>query len=115
MSSDEEHEWFADGLTEEILNSLVRTPDLLVASRTSSFQYKGQNTDVSEIAAALDDQFALAHWGRALYWEGQLGVTDIGSELSPLSREEKLEKYIDAVDAAIGNAFSVSASMIRSN
>jgi TolB-like protein len=53
MSSDAEQEWFADGLTEEILNSLARTPDLLVASRTSSFQYKGQNTDVSTIAAAL--------------------------------------------------------------
>jgi TolB-like protein len=53
MSSDKEQEWFADGLTEEILNSLARTPDLLVASRTSSFQYKGQNTDISEIAAAL--------------------------------------------------------------
>jgi TolB-like protein len=53
MSSDQEQEWFADGLTEEILNSLARTPDLLVASRTSSFQYKGQNTDVSTIAKAL--------------------------------------------------------------
>ena len=53
MSSDEEQEWFADGLTEEILNSLARTPDLLVASRTSSFQYKGQNQDISTIAAAL--------------------------------------------------------------
>ena len=53
MSSDEEQEWFADGLTEEILNSLARTPDLLVASRTSSFQYKGQNLDISAIAAAL--------------------------------------------------------------
>jgi len=220
MSSDEEQEWFADGLTEEILNSLARTPDLLVASRTSSFQYKGENTDVSAIAealgvahilegsvrrggnrlrvtaqlirahdgfhlwsetfdrepedvieiqenvaieianalktamnpealqkmvsagtasvaayeaylealalegqsgasgaveeweeareaydraTALDDQFALAHWGRALYWEAQLSVTDIGSELSPLSREEKLENYREAVDAAIGS------------
>ncbi|MCH8101222.1 MAG: hypothetical protein IIB74_12420, partial [Proteobacteria bacterium] len=54
-------------------------------------------------AVALDDQFALAHWGRALYWESQLSVTDIGSELSPLSREEKLENYLDAIDAAIGN------------
>jgi TolB-like protein len=53
MSSDEEQEWFADGLTEEILNSLARTPDLLVASRTSSFQYKGQSTDISDIARAL--------------------------------------------------------------
>ena len=53
MSSDEEQEWFADGLTEEILNALARTPDLLVASRTSSFQFKGQNTDISDIAEAL--------------------------------------------------------------
>ena len=53
MSSDQEQEWFADGLTEEILNSLARTPDLLVASRNSSFQYKGQNQDISAIAAAL--------------------------------------------------------------
>jgi TolB-like protein len=53
MSSDEEQEWFVDGLTEEILNSLARTPDLLVASRTSSFQYKGRNEDISAIAQAL--------------------------------------------------------------
>jgi TolB-like protein len=53
MSSDEEQEWFADGLTEEILNALARTPDLLVASRTASFQFKGQNTDISAIAKTL--------------------------------------------------------------
>jgi len=53
MSSDAEQEWFADGLTEEILNALARTPDLLVASRTSSFQFKGQNADVSAIAESL--------------------------------------------------------------
>jgi TolB-like protein len=53
MSSDEEQEWFADGLTEEILNSLARTPDLLVAARTSSFAFKGSNKDITEIADAL--------------------------------------------------------------
>ena len=41
MSSDQEQEWFSDGLTEEILNALARTPDLLVAARTSSFKFKG--------------------------------------------------------------------------
>lgn len=45
--------YFADGLTEEILNALTRTPDLLVASRTSSFQYKDQAVDVQEVASAL--------------------------------------------------------------
>jgi TolB-like protein len=53
MSSDKEQEWFADGLTEEILNSLARTPDLLVAARTSSFAYKGSSEDITKIAAAL--------------------------------------------------------------
>ncbi len=53
MSSDEEQQWFADGLTEEVLNSLARTPDLLVASRTSSFGFKGSNDDVRTIAKAL--------------------------------------------------------------
>jgi len=53
MSSDQEQEWFADGLTEEILNSLARTPDLLVTARTTSFGYKGSTDPVPEIAAAL--------------------------------------------------------------
>ena len=53
MSSDQEQEWFADGLTEEILNSLARTPDLLVAARTSSFAFKGSNKDITEIADSL--------------------------------------------------------------
>lgn len=53
MSSDEEQEWFADGLTEEILNSLAKTPDLLVSARTSSFAYKGSARPVPEIAATL--------------------------------------------------------------
>ncbi len=45
--------WFADGLTEEILNSLTRTPDLLVSARTSSFRYKGSDLAIPQIAAEL--------------------------------------------------------------
>jgi len=53
MSSDQAQEWFSDGLTEEILNALARTPDLLVAARTSSFKYKHSDEDARTIAAAL--------------------------------------------------------------
>jgi len=53
MSSDEEQEWFSDGLTEEILNALARTPDLLVTARTSSFKYKGSHEDIPTIASEL--------------------------------------------------------------
>jgi len=57
MSSDQEQEWFSDGLTEEILNALARTPDLLVASRTSSFKYKGSDEGIQTIA----DELGVAH------------------------------------------------------
>jgi TolB-like protein len=53
MSSDKEQEWFVDGLTEELLNALARTADLLVTARTSSFKYKGANQDIPTIAKAL--------------------------------------------------------------
>jgi len=53
LSQEQDQEWFADGLAEEILNSLARTPDLLVASRTSAFAYKGSDKDLRVIATEL--------------------------------------------------------------
>ena len=53
FSPDGEQGWFADGLTDEILNALARTSDLRVASRTSSFQYRGADGDLPRIAREL--------------------------------------------------------------
>jgi TolB-like protein len=53
MSSGPDDEYFADGLTEEILNSLTRVPELLVTARTSAFHFKGQDIPIPEIAATL--------------------------------------------------------------
>ena len=53
MSSGPDDEYFADGLTEEILNSLAQLPDLLVSARTSAFYFKGQDIPVGEIALKL--------------------------------------------------------------
>ena len=52
MSGDEDY--FADGLSEELLNLLAKIPDLKVAGRTSSFTFKGMNRDLREIGDALD-------------------------------------------------------------
>jgi len=46
-------EWFADGLAEEIMSALARTPDLMVSSRTSAFAYKDSGKDISTIAKEL--------------------------------------------------------------
>ncbi len=53
MSSGPDDEYFADGLTEEILNSLARLPELLVTARTSAFHFKGQDRPIPEIASTL--------------------------------------------------------------
>ncbi len=54
MSSGPDDEYFADGLTEEILNSLTRVPELLVTARTSAFHFKGEDIPpIPEIAATL--------------------------------------------------------------
>jgi len=54
MSGDKEQEYFSDGLTEELLNSLAELNELQVAARTSSFSFKGQNTDIALIARKLN-------------------------------------------------------------
>lgn len=53
LSAAGDQEYFADGISEELLNLLAKTPNLRVAARTSSFQFKGQNQDVQKVAAQL--------------------------------------------------------------
>lgn len=53
LSKNSDQEWFSDGLTEEILNSLARLPELKVTSRTSSFTFKGSDEDIKDIANKL--------------------------------------------------------------
>lgn len=54
MSNDTEQEYFSDGITEEILNSLAHVKDLRVAGRTSSFFFKGKNMDLRKIGRELN-------------------------------------------------------------
>src|SRR3954468_15930907 len=53
MSADKENEFFADGLSEEILNSLARIDGMRVVGRTSSFQFKGKAEDLRAIGQQL--------------------------------------------------------------
>jgi TolB-like protein len=53
MSGDKDNEYFSDGISEELLNVLVRVDGLGVASRTSSFAYKGSTLGTAAIANAL--------------------------------------------------------------
>jgi TolB-like protein/class 3 adenylate cyclase len=54
MSRDEENEYFADGLSEELLNVLAKIRGLRVASRTSAFSFKGKDVDIPTVAQKLN-------------------------------------------------------------
>ena len=54
MSPDHDNEYFADGMTEELLNVLAKAGGIRVASRTSSFAFKGKDSDIKTVSKKLN-------------------------------------------------------------
>ena len=54
MSQARDHEFFSDGLSEELINLLAKVPGLHVAGRTSSFSFKGKDAIITEVGKALN-------------------------------------------------------------
>ncbi|MBU0582453.1 MAG: tetratricopeptide repeat protein [Alphaproteobacteria bacterium] len=59
MSGDPEQEYFADGITEDIITDLAKLPGMFVIARNSSFRYKGKNPDIRQVCRELGVKFAL--------------------------------------------------------
>lgn len=59
ISPDPDQEYFADGLSVQLMNILMKIPDLKVAGRTSSFAFKDKNPNYSEIGKTLGVQHVL--------------------------------------------------------
>jgi len=59
LSGDSEQEYFADGMTEDIMTALSKNRWLLVSARNSTFAYKGQTVDVRQVAQDLGANFVL--------------------------------------------------------
>jgi TolB-like protein len=53
LSSDPEQEYFSDGISEELLNLLAKVSKMRVTARTSSFQFKGKNPNISKVGKVL--------------------------------------------------------------
>lgn len=53
LSRDPDNEYFSDGMSEELLNLLCKVPQLTVASRTSSFSFRGKDVDMATVARQL--------------------------------------------------------------
>ncbi|AXI56859.1 hypothetical protein SuNHUV7_20060 (plasmid) [Pseudoseohaeicola sp. NH-UV-7] len=85
MSGDPEQEFFADGITEDIITELSRFRWLMVVARNSSFTFKGQSTDIREVGRTLGVRYVLEgsvrRAGQRVRITGQLIDADNGSHL----------------------------------
>jgi TolB-like protein len=59
LSGDAEQDYFADGITEEIITALSKTPHLFVIARHSAFTYKGKSVTVTKVAEELGVRYVL--------------------------------------------------------
>ena len=114
MSSDEEQEYFSDGLTEELLNVLARGKEMRVIGRTSSFQFKGKNEDLREIGQKLNVSHLLEgsvrRSGDKVRITAQLVDSGSGTHLWSRTFDRTLDDIFDVQDEianAVANALQV--------
>ena len=102
MSPQKDQEYLCDGIAEEILNRLAQIKNLRVASRTSSFRFKGVQADVSSIGRELKVSTVLEgsvrKAGDHLRITTQLINTEDGYHLWSNSYDHKLDKIFEIQD-----------------
>ena len=115
LSPEGDQEYFSDGISEEILNVLVRVPGLGVAGRTSSFAFKGRNEDLREIGASLGVDHVLE--GSVRRHDNQLRITaqlirsSDGFHVWSETYDRELDDIFqiqDDIAGAVANALAIS-------
>ncbi len=97
MSPLKNHEYFSDGISEEILNKLAQIPELRVISRTSSFYFKGKSTTPKSIGEQLNVAYILEGSVRKYKDKLRITVQLIDSETSIHLWSETYDKTMDNV------------------
>jgi len=99
ISPDSESDYFADGLTEELIANLSRLKDIRVVPRTTSMRYKGTNKDIKTIGRELGTRYILA--GSVRKFQENLRITieliDVNSD-TQLWAETYKGKLADVFD-----------------
>jgi TolB-like protein/Tfp pilus assembly protein PilF len=100
MSSVEEQEYFADGMTEELLNALAKVRELRVAGRTSSFAYKGEDKDLRQIGDELGVRYLVE--GSVRKQDDRLRIT---AQL--IDAENSFHLWSETYDRTLDDVFAV--------
>ncbi len=104
MSGDPEQLYFSDGISEEILNALVRVDGISVASRTSSFNFRNHEQSIPEIAEALGVLFVLE--GSVRKAGNQIRIT---AQLIDAENDRHL--WSDSYDRELANIFVIQSEI----
>ena len=118
MSADPENEYFSDGMTEEIINALSKVPGIHVASRSSSFAFKGKkDVDVRQVGEKLNVTSVLEgsvrKIGNRIRIGAQLVNVDNGYQLWSETYDRQLEDVFavqDEISHAIVDALKLKLS-----
>jgi eukaryotic-like serine/threonine-protein kinase len=111
LSASADDEYFSDGMTDEVINTLSRVPGIRVAARTSSFAFKGQRVDLREIARQLGVQSILEGSVRRAGSRVRISVQLVGAADGLQVWSEKYDRELadvfalqDEIAVAIGQA-----------
>jgi TolB-like protein/DNA-binding winged helix-turn-helix (wHTH) protein len=107
LSPDRDQDFFADGLSEELLTALGRLNGLRVIGRTSSFSFKGKNEDVRRVAATLGVQHVLE--GSVRRDGNRLHIT---AELVDAANGTQL--WAETYDRKLGDVFAIQREIADS-
>lgn len=106
MTGDPDQEYFSDGLSEELLNSLAQIPELTVISRYSAFSFKGKNVDMSTVAKQLDVSHVLE--GSVRKMGNRVRIT---AQLIEASTDSHL--WSNTYERDVGDIFAVQEDIAR--
>jgi adenylate cyclase len=106
MSGDPEQEFFADGLTEDIITELSRFRDLLVISRNSTFVHKGKAVKVQEVAREFGVEYVLE--GSVRKAGGRIRVT-----VQLIDAETDRHIWAERYDRELQDIFAIQDEMTR--
>src|SRR5262245_1384647 len=107
LGSNPEQDYFADGLTDELINALARIDSLRVVSRTTAFQFKGQALDVRDLARRL--QVVAVLEGSVREAAGRVRIT-----VQLVKAADGCQLWSGQYDRPLGNLFAVQDEIVRS-
>lgn len=117
MSGELEHEYFVDGMVEDIITEISRFGELFVIARNSSFQYKGKSLDIRQVAHELGVGYVLEgsvrRGGDRLRISAQLIDAATGTHLWAERYDRRLEDVFKVQDEVVRTIVAILAAYVR--